>query len=255
MAATHAKFVEFLRNGKTRHVFFYEKGCHAAGTEFGLTFGVHHQGIGVGPIGDPHLVPVQEVVAALVFGAQFHRQHIAARAGLTHRERTHVFAADELGKVFFALRFAAVAFDLVDTQIAVCAVRQADRRTGARNFFHGHHVRQIAHVGATVLFTNGDTQNAQAAHLAPQIHGKLVAAIDFGRTRRNLSLGKFTHCIAQGINVFSQLKIQSWHIHGIHPCSVWFSQIWVGEPRFVASRRTHCACLGHQHGRCQPLSQ
>jgi len=41
----------------------------------------------------------------------------------------------------------------------------------------------IAHVGTAITVTHGDSQYTQVAKLAPQGHGKLVAAIHFGRQR------------------------------------------------------------------------
>ena len=79
-------------------------------------------------------------------------------------------------------------------------------------------MRQIAHVGTAILLGDGDAEHAQFAELAPQIHGELVAAVDLGRTRSNLDLGKFTHGIAQRIDVFTELEVQSWQIGKAHGC-------------------------------------
>ena len=129
-----------------------------------------------------------------------------------------MLAADELGQVLGFLGFVAVAVDLVHTQIAVRAIRQAYRCTGTRDFFHRHHVCQIAHVCTAIFLGHGDAQHAQLAKLAPQIHGELVVAVDLSGTRSDLALGKFTHCIAQRINIFTELEIQSGQVGKAHGC-------------------------------------
>ena len=71
-----------------------------------------------------------------------------------------MFAANEFGQIFLTLCVSAVAFDLVHTQIAVRAITQADAGRSARDFFHRHHMGQVAHVGAAKLFAHSDTQHA-----------------------------------------------------------------------------------------------
>jgi len=38
----------------------------------------------------------------------------------------------------------------------------------------------------------------------------LVVAIDLGRARRNLGLRELAYRIAQGVDVFAELEIESW---------------------------------------------
>ena len=218
VAAAHAELVELLRHRETGHAFFNQKGRDATCAELGLALGVDHQRVGVRAVGDPHLASVEQVVAAFVFSAQLHAQHVAARTGLAHGQRAHVFAADEFGQVLAALLGRAVALDLVDAQIAVRAVRQTHAGAGARNFFHGDHVRQIAHVGAAVFLAHGDAEHAQAAHFLPQVHGELVVLVDLSGARCDLGLCKFAHRVAQGVDVFAKLKVQAGQI--VHEISL-----------------------------------
>ena len=129
-----------------------------------------------------------------------------------------MLAADQLGQVLGFLRLSAVAVDLVHTQIAVRAIGQAHGSTGTRNFLHRNHVGEIAHIGSAILLRDGDAQHSQLTKLAPYIHGELVSTINFSRTRRNLALRKVTHGIAQRINIFTELKVQSWQIGKAHGC-------------------------------------
>ena len=76
VAAAHAQLIELLRNGKALHVFLDQESRHTACAHFGFGFGIHHQRIGVWPVGNPHLVTIQQVIAAFVFGFQFHADDV-----------------------------------------------------------------------------------------------------------------------------------------------------------------------------------
>ena len=89
------------------------------------------------------------------------------------------------------------------------AVGQADRSRGARDFFHRDDVRQIAHVGAAVFFADRDAENAEVAHLLPQVHRELVAAVDLGRARRDFRLGELLDGFTQGGDVLAVVKAQA----------------------------------------------
>jgi hypothetical protein len=121
-----------------------------------------------------------------------------------------------LGRYFCPLLGGAVALDLVHAQVAVRAIAQAHAGRRAADFFHGNHVRQVAHVGAAVFLAHGDAQHAQGAHLLPQVHRELVVAVDLGRAGRDLGLGKLAHRIAQRVDVFTELEIESGQVvHGV----------------------------------------
>ena len=95
------------------------------------------------------------------------------------------------------------------------AVAQANGGAGAADFFQRNHVRQVAHVGAAVLFGNGHAQHAQLAELLPQVHRELVGTVGFGSTGGDFSLGEGVDGIAQCIDVFAKLEVESGHIaHG-----------------------------------------
>ncbi|MNT27330.1 hypothetical protein D3C72_1629570 [compost metagenome] len=95
------------------------------------------------------------------------------------------------------------------------AVGEADGGRGARDLFHGDDVRQIAHAGAAVFLADGDAEQAHVAHLAPQIHGELVGAVDFGRARRDFGGGKLLDRFAQGGDVVAVVKGQAWEMEHV----------------------------------------
>jgi hypothetical protein len=239
VAAAHAQLVELLRGGKALHALLDDEGGDAARAQLGLGLGVDHHGVGVGAVGDPHLGAVQQVVAALVLGAQLHADDVAAGARLAHGQRAHVLAADQLGQVFLLLRLAAVALDLVDAQVAVRAVGQADGGAGAADLLHGDHVRQVAHVGAAVLLGHGDAQHAQLAHLGPQVHRGTGRSVDLGRARGDLGLREVAHGVAQGVDVFAKLEVQAGQVAhgGLLDKKCVISRSWVPAPGSAASGR------------------
>ena len=217
MAAAHAQLIEFLRNAEAWHVLFDQEGSNPARPEIGLALGVHHQRVGIWPVGDPHLAAIEQVVATLVFGLELHAEHVAAGARLAHGQCADVLTADEPGQVLLALLGRAVSLNLVHTQVAVGTIAQANRGAGARDFFHGNHVRQVTHVGAAVFFAHCDAQQAQRAHFAPQVHGELVASVNLGSAGGDLGLGKIPHRVAQGVDLLAKLKIKSGQGHGSSP--------------------------------------
>ena len=180
----------------------------------GLRIGlrVDDERVGVRPVGDPHLGAVEDVAIALAVGAQPHRHDIGPGTGLAHRERADVLAADELRQVFAFLRVAAVAADLVHAQVRVRAIGQPDRRRRARDLLHRHAMREIAHRGAAVLLLDGDAEQTQVAHLAPQVGRELVRVIDVRGARRDLVRGELLHRRAQQIDRLAMMKGQRWKV-------------------------------------------
>jgi hypothetical protein len=104
----------FLRDAESLHALFDEEGRNSARAQLGFALGIDHQGVGVRPVGDPHLVAIEQVVAALVFCTQLHAQHVAAGTRLAHGQCTDMLTGDQFGQVFGALLGRAVAPDLVD---------------------------------------------------------------------------------------------------------------------------------------------
>ena len=179
-----------------------------------------------------------------------------------------MFAADQLGQVLLLLRLSAIALELVDTQIAVRAIRQAHAGRCTRNFFHGNHVCQVAHVGAAIRLRHRDAQHADFAHLAPQVHGKLIGAVNFCSAGCNFCLRKIAHCIAQCVDVFTELKIKAWHVHAVflqiqsiglrhwhqcllHHCAHRFFTLRINVKNFHSGHHDALAALDHFAHRAQ----
>ena len=87
------------------------------------------------------------------------------------------------------------------------AVGEADRRRGAAHLLHRDHVREVAHRRAAVLLLDGDAEQAQVAHLAPEVGRKLVGAVDLGSARRDLVRGELPHGRAQHVDRVAVVEV------------------------------------------------
>src|SRR3546814_9758203 len=80
----------------------------------------------------------------------------------------------------------AVQADLVDAEIGVRAIAQADRRRGPADLLHRHAMLEVAHAGAAVFLADCDAEHAEAAELAPEVVREGVVAVDVRGPRRDL---------------------------------------------------------------------
>jgi len=67
----NAELVELLSGREALHAFSDDEGGGRARAELGFGLGVDHHRVGVGAVGDPHLVPLKQVEAALVSAFSF----------------------------------------------------------------------------------------------------------------------------------------------------------------------------------------
>ena len=73
-----------------------------------IGLGVHHQGVSIGPVCDPKLGPVEDVVVALLLRGGLHADHIRPRASLTHRQGPDVFSTAKLREILLLLCLRAI---------------------------------------------------------------------------------------------------------------------------------------------------
>src|SRR6185295_13418478 len=97
---------------------------------------------------------------------------VAAGAGLAHRQRSDMFAADQLGEVFPLLLLVRPAADLVDAEVAVRAVAEADRGRGSRHFLLRDDMLEIAKAEPAPFFLDGDAMQSELSHLRPKMLGE-----------------------------------------------------------------------------------
>src|ERR1700740_2697744 len=105
-------------------------------------------------------------------------------------------ARDQFWQIFALLGLAAVAADLVDAEIGMRAVGQADRGGGARNLLDRDAVLEIAEARAAILLLDRDAVQAERADPGPQVPGKQVGAVDVGGAWRDLVGGEVLHGVA-----------------------------------------------------------
>ena len=172
----------FCATEKPGHRLLDDEGGDAARARVRIGLGVDHQRVGVRPVGDPHLGAVEHVAVVVLFGAQpAARRRRSRRRIPTWRARRPVRPSTEPGRYFCLLLRRAPAVDLVDAEIGMRAVGQADRGRGARNLLHRDDMGEIAHAGAAVIRIGGDAEQAERAEFLPQMRGEFVAS---GRSRR-----------------------------------------------------------------------
>ena len=216
VGAAHAQLVQLLRRGEPLEPLLHDEGGDAPGAGVGVGLGVDHQGIGRGAVGDPHLGAVEHVAVALPVGAQAHGDHVGAGAGLAHGQGADALAADQPGQVGALLRRGAVAADLVDAEVGMGPVAEPHRGRGAADLLHRHHVLQIAHAGAAQVLLDGDAEQAQVPHLAPQIGGEFVVAVDPRGARGDFPAGEAAHGPAQHVGRLAKAEVQAGEVVGNH---------------------------------------
>ena len=120
-----------------------------------------------------------------------------------------MLAANQPRQIPPLLILGSITGNLVDAQIGVRAVGQADGGGRPRNFLHRDHVLQVAHGGAAVLFRDRDAQQTHRAHLRPEVHGEGVILVDRRRTGRDFGGGEGFHLIAQHVRGLPQIEVQA----------------------------------------------
>src|SRR3546814_7139882 len=85
-----------------------------------------------------------DVAALNLLGLQLHRHDVAARAGFGHGKAADMLARDQPRQIFRLLLWIAPAADLVDAQIRMGAIGQADSSRSTRYFLDRDHMVEIA---------------------------------------------------------------------------------------------------------------
>jgi len=147
-------------------------------------------------------------MVTLLFGAQFHRDHIGTRPALAHREGSEVFAGDKLWKVAGLLIIIAPTAQLVDAEVRVGAVGEADRGGSAGDLFHRDNMFEIAEAGAAPLLFDSNAEEAEFTHLGQQVARERVRPVDLGSAGRDFVLGKVFHGFADHVRSFTEIEVQ-----------------------------------------------
>jgi hypothetical protein len=68
---------------------------------------------------------------------------------------------------------------------------------------------EIAHACAAVIFFHGDAEDAEVAHLAPQIVGEIVLPVDVGGAWRDLVAGEAHDRIAKHVGGVAECEVET----------------------------------------------
>src|SRR5438067_5970652 len=209
IGAAHAELVELLGARKPLEAALDDECGDPARRRVGVGSRVHDDRVGMRPVGDPHLVSVEDVAVARLLGARSHRGDVGAGIDLGHRERADVLARNELGEQTTLLRGSAVAPDLVHAKIGMRPVGQTDGPGSARYFLHGDAVLEITQAGAAPFLLDRDAMRPERSELGPKLAWKAVAAIDLVRARRDARGCKAPHAIAQLLSRIAEPETQA----------------------------------------------
>src|SRR5690606_10648520 len=81
------------RRGQAFHAFFEDEAANLAIVVAAHHFGPHHEDIGDGRVGDPHLVAGEAVAVGRLHGTAFHAARVGAVVGFCEAEAADPFAA------------------------------------------------------------------------------------------------------------------------------------------------------------------
>ena len=218
-----------------------------AGVRIGL--GIHHQGVGVAAVGDPHLGAVEHVAVALLSARSF-MLTTSELALLAYRQRADVVAGDQLGQVFLLLGPAAALRRIWLTHRLSGRRRQAHRCGGAGDFLEGDDVGQVAHVGAasTVIGTVMPCRPKVWSPLLPEVGGanrlSRSTSAARGRSVRSYHLAKAHGTVSRsGLDGFAEMEVQAGMVHG------WvLAGIVLGAPPATLTRRKNSCRAGQPPG-------
>src|SRR5215469_10203399 len=119
-----------------------------------------------------------------------------------------MLAGDQLGQVFALLRLAAVAAELVDAEIGMRAIGQADGRGSPRNLLQRDAMLEIAEPCPAIFLLDRDAMQPERADLRPEVARKLIALVDLGGARRDLIAGEIVNGFANCVRGFAEVEIE-----------------------------------------------
>src|SRR3712207_3672120 len=101
-----------------------------------------------------------------------------------------MLAADQLGQEALLLLVVGPPPDLVDAQVGVRAVAEADRGGSAGDLLLGDDMLEIAEPKPAPFLLDRDAVQAELAHLRPELFRELVLLVDLGSDRLNFVRGE-----------------------------------------------------------------
>ena len=128
-------------------------------------------------VGDPELLPVEDVEVAVTARAGLDRERVRPAPRLGQAERSDVLARCELRKVAPLLRVVAEQQEAFETDAGMCAEGHGDRRVPGSNLLHHSRVTGVGEPEAAVLFRHDQPEQAHLLQRLEQLRRELTVAI------------------------------------------------------------------------------
>ena len=101
--AAHAQLVQFLGPGKAGEIPLDNKSGNASAAGLRISLGIDDVNMGVGSVGDPELVAVQDELIALLLCPKSHADDIRAGPGLGHGQGANMLPGAQFRQIAFPL--------------------------------------------------------------------------------------------------------------------------------------------------------
>ena len=169
VGAVHADLVEVaaLAIAVARRFDEDDRNTLPAGRGIGVGLGADERQVGVLAVGDIGLLPVDDIMIAVLFSAGADRLQVRADARFGHRDRGDDFARNHLGQPFALLLFGAVGDQVIDDDVRM--ERKAERRARAvGELFVDDRVIAEIEAETAIFLRHRRAQHTQLARLEPQ---------------------------------------------------------------------------------------
>ncbi|EGJ32873.1 hypothetical protein LYNGBM3L_74300 [Moorena producens 3L] len=123
--------------------------------------------------------------------------------------------------MFRFLRVIAPAPQLVDAEIGMGAIRQANRRRCAADLFDRDGMFEIAEPGAAIFFADRNAVQAKLPHFGPEVTRELIGFVHLCCNWRDLVLREPMYGVADHFSFFGKAELQSRVRHGHGGCPLW----------------------------------
>ncbi len=124
-----------------------------------------------------------------------------------------MLAAEQFGQIAPLLRVRPIAADLIDAEIGMGAVREANRGRGPADLLHGEAMGEIAKARAAIILLDGDPVQAERAHVGPKILRETVGPVDLRRAGREIFGGEGANHVAQHVEIRPKREIETGILH------------------------------------------
>ena len=197
------------RGAQALHAFFQHEATDVAQIALGIGFPrPHHEHIGDGAVGDPHLAAAEAVATGHFFRARDHRGRVGAVVRFGQAEAADPLAGGQLGQELLALCLGAEFENRHHHQRGLHAHHRAVAGVDALDFTRDHAVANIVQSRPAVFGRDGRAHQAQFAHFAKDRRIGLLMPEGLQHARCQLALAVVGCGFAHHALVFGQLLIQ-----------------------------------------------